>query len=87
MLKQEYKIIFRKYFRGRFEDLEEIFEILKSNGASMADCVKILIFELDLPLKTADEIVINSKVWGHLKKDTKELRDVFYLSIKGRNKE
>jgi hypothetical protein len=77
MIEAKYKDIFMKYYQGEFEELEGAFKVLKENGASMADCVKILIFELKLPLKLADELVVNSKTWGYLKSDVMELRQAF----------
>lgn len=85
MVDEKFKKIFQRYYQGQFEELEGAFKSLKENGASMADCVKILIFELKLPLKMADELVINSKTWGNLKADSMELRRNFYLFLKSRN--
>lgn len=82
MIDKRYVRIFHEYFEGQYDEFEEIFQILKNNGASISDCVKILVLELKLPLKMADEIVLNSKTWGGLKNGSQELRREFLLLIK-----
>jgi hypothetical protein len=82
MVTEKFKKIFNEYYRGQFEELDNAFKVLKENGASMADCVKVLIFELKLPLKIADELVVNSKTWGNSKADVIELRKNFHLFLK-----
>lgn len=52
-------------YRG---NLESVISRLKEAGASQMECTKTLVFVLKIPLREADEAVINSIAWkDHLK--------------------
>ncbi len=75
-IKKYEELFVRHYFTDKM-NLEDSLQILKENGASQADCVKILMFELNLSVKKAHEIVLNSKAYLEIKLITERFREEF----------
>ncbi|MCU0438709.1 MAG: hypothetical protein MUC49_12430 [Raineya sp.] len=73
----DYKELFIQNYKGSNKTIEQTLLILKKEGASQMDSLKVLMKVLKLSIQKADEIVLNSKVWIDLKDATIELRDEF----------
>lgn len=71
---------FNEIFRASYDagNIDNSINELKRSGASQMECVSILIAELHIPLRTADEIVLNSSAW----KDNKNNIDTFREDFK-----
>ena len=64
-------------YRRNESNLQETLLLLKTKGCTQIETVRILIKELNLSLREADNIVLKSKAWENEKKGTAELRDRF----------
>jgi len=60
-MKENIEQIFLDKYRGNEESLQEVLLLLKGTGCTQLETVRLLIHELDLSLKEADNIVLNSK--------------------------
>jgi len=75
----DYKKIFKEtYHNGDIDSLENAISLMKENGASQIDCVKVLKNELNLTLSEADGIVLNAKAWSQEKESVEKFRDHFF---------
>jgi hypothetical protein len=70
---------FNKIFRASYPacDLENSINELKKEGATQMECVKVLIAELHISLRNADEIILNSSAWKANKDDIITFREEF----------
>lgn len=69
--------LFTSIYNGTQEGIEDGLSQLKDNGASQIDSVKVLIEALDISLREADGIVLNSIAWSNQKKITQNIRSAF----------
>ena len=76
MTNKELKSIFKNSFKEN-NDIELALKKLREKGASQTDCVKIIKVELNVGLRKADEIVLNSETWKDTKTATLSLRKEF----------
>jgi hypothetical protein len=71
--------IFKSTYTPNSQDtLEESLQVLKTSGATQIECLKILISELNISLKEADHIILNSLAWRAEKQITENLRDKIF---------
>ena len=75
MYNKKLSLIFREIYNPQIENWEEGILILKNNGASQMECVKIIKKELNVSLEKADEIVLHSKAWTEDKSFITEFRN------------
>ena len=80
MPQHELMKVFKAYYQGE-ESLETVLKELKASGASPMDCVKLLKRELEISLKEADQIVLNSQTWEDINDETIALRDTFSNTV------
>ena len=81
IMKENIEQLFRDKYRGNEESLQEVLLLLKGIGCTQLETVRLLINELNLSLKEADSIVLNSKAWEIEKSKTLKLRDDFDKSF------
>ena len=70
---------FRENYSGN--NLEYTLEVLKNNGASQMESLKIIKNELDISMKEADLIILNSIAWTNEKEVTLQLRDNLFETL------
>ena len=70
-MSKKYNEIFRQVHNS--DNIEETMEILKNSGASQMDTLKVLMDELHLSIRDADNLVMNAKIW----RDNKEINQGF----------
>ena len=78
MVKKEYVILFKEIFQNDKNNLIPAIQAVRDNGGSVTDCVKILKKEFDLPLKEADALLWETKVWEDIRDYTFKVRDDFF---------
>lgn len=59
-------------------DMDALLQDLKELGLSQMECTKELITNLKLPLKDADNLVVNSIAWRDNFDEVKKLRESFF---------
>jgi len=59
------------------DNLDNCIIELKEAGATQIDCIKILRAELNMSIKQADEIVLNSLAWRESREITEKMRKDF----------
>lgn len=57
------------------DNIEEVLNILKQNGFSQMESVRLLVINLRLSITEADRIVINSKTWNSEKNTMDSFRN------------
>jgi hypothetical protein len=72
-----YKILFGSIYSQKDVNIEKALQALKENGASQVDSIMILMSELNLSLKEANQIVLNSNAWKFYKSYTEKIREEF----------
>ena len=72
-MSKNYNEIFREVYTG--DNIEAVMEILKKSGASQMETLKVLIDELRLSIRDADNVVMNANVWRQNKEINQHLRD------------
>jgi len=71
---------FNEMFRASYNntgDMDNSISKLKREGATQMECVKVLVAELNISLKAADEIVLNSSAWKANKDNIITFREDF----------
>lgn len=76
-MKESIDKIFKNIYKGDEDSLQKSLLILKKEGFTQVDVVKLLIHELNLSLKEADTIVFNSKAWEEERDETLKIRNDF----------
>jgi hypothetical protein len=74
---QNYKALILENYKSE-GDLEEIIVLLKQQGASQIESVKVLVDALNIPLQKAGDVVDNSEVWKHMRETNEHLRSKFF---------
>lgn len=69
--------LFTSTYNGTQEGIEDGLSQLKDNGASQIDSIKVLMEALDISLREADGIVLNSIAWSNQKNITQNIRNTF----------
>lgn len=69
--------IFRANYHGDDKSLQEALVLLKENGFTQIECLKLLIKELNLPLRAADKVILHSDAWREMRETNVETRDIF----------
>ncbi|MFT4599863.1 MAG: hypothetical protein ACI857_000030 [Arenicella sp.] len=86
-LNQKHVDIFRATYKSGERNFEETLLALRESGAWQLDCVKLIKSELNIPLKEADAIVLNSKTWSDHLDSTVNLRDQFFDAFQNSDEE
>lgn len=60
------------------QDVVTALQKLKHLGASITDAVRVVKYELELPLKEADEVVLSSGVWNEYQDNSIKARETFW---------
>lgn len=74
---RKYTELFIQNHRENKKTIEETLWILKEEGANPINCVMVLVDNLKLSIQEADEIILNSKAWVHLKNSSIRFREEF----------
>lgn len=74
-MKESIDKIFKTIYKGDEDSLQKSLLILKKEGFTQVDVVKLLIHEFNLTLKEADKIVFNSKAWEEERDATLNIRN------------
>lgn len=56
--------VFKEHYVNAPESLQDVLILLRKMGVSQIESIRIIIQELDLNLKDANEIVSSSKAWN-----------------------
>lgn len=70
---------FREFYSGN--NLEESLQLLKDYGASQMESVRVIKNELDISIKEADEMILNSTTWINEKEITIHLRNKLFEAL------
>lgn len=82
-MSNKYNKIFQDFYYSG--NIEETIEILKKNGASQMDTLKTLMDELNLSIRDADTLVMNSIAWKDNKSGNQTFRDLFMHTLNNLN--
>jgi hypothetical protein len=82
-MEKTFEEVFRTNYKGDKVSLEECLRELKNIGCTQVQAVKLLINELEVNLREADQIVLNSKAWEQEKKSTINIRNNFEDGLSG----
>lgn len=80
MINKKLKSIFEEHYKAT-NDINFTLKKLREIGASEVDCVKVVKVELNIGLREADEIVLNSETWADKKAITLDFRENFHNSV------
>ena len=72
---EKYREIFRGTYNG--DNIEETIAILKNAGITQIDTVKVLMDELSISIRDADDLVLNAIAWKENKATTEGFRNTF----------
>ena len=59
---------------------DQLIARLQERGATQMECVKVLVYGCELPLREADLLVLNAPAWKELLPQNIRLRDAFWDS-------
>jgi hypothetical protein len=68
-------------YDGTNESLQTLLIELRKIGLTQMESLKLFMYKLNLSLREADDIILNSKAWEDRKADTLKLRDDFESSL------
>lgn len=72
-MEKKYNEIFKQTYKS--DNIEETIETLKKSGATQIDTLKVLMDELNLSLRDADNLVLNANSWEENKEDNQRFRN------------
>jgi hypothetical protein len=76
-MEKTFEEVFRANYKGNEFSLQECLSELKKIGCTQIQVVKLLMSELQVSLREADRIVINSEAWKQEKQATMNIRNNF----------
>ena len=75
---------FEKIFDDHFtslDNIEVVLKVLRNEGITQIDTVKLIRAKLSIPLSDADKIVLYSDTWRDRKENNIQIRNTFFDSL------
>ncbi len=85
MIKKTLLLKFEEVYNPEKPNIEAALVALRNAGATQMDCLKIIKQKLNLSIKEADEIILNSKTWSSHFDSNISIRESFANFLEEKN--